>query len=270
MFESASLYISGSATVNSNLVVNGSATIEGNINSSANPIGSIYASNWFRSTGQSGWYNQTYGVGIYATDTTYVRVYSDTKSFQVGANHGASSARGTVLRNSGDTYSNRYFLYENYPNEAAYYGSDYMYDGNASMSGSRTLYISSTGTSPDHRIASLGSTRRIKDNIENFIIDDQKIDDYLSLSAVTFQYKSAIKTAEENEKDISTVPRELGFIAEDAQDKGLDYLYQVDSDGIADYFAYDKMSMYHHEIIKKQQEMIKDLQSRIIALEERI
>jgi hypothetical protein len=270
MFESASLYISGSATVNSNLVVNGSATIEGNINSSTNPIGTIYASNWFRSTGQSGWYNQTYGTGIYATDSTYVRVYSDSKSFQVGANHGASSARGTVLRNSGDTYSNRYFLYENYPNEAAYYGSDYMYDGNASMSGSRTLYISSTGTSPDHRIASVGSTRRIKDNIENFIIDEQKINDYLSLSAVTFQYKSAIKTAEENEIDISTVPRELGFIAEDAQDKGLDYLYQVDSDGIADYFAYDKMSMYHHEIIKKQQEMIKDLQSRIIALEERI
>jgi hypothetical protein len=270
MLQSTSLYISSSATVNSNLVVNGSATIEGNINSSTNPIGTIYASNWFRSTGASGWYNQTYGNGIYSTDTTYVRVYTDSKSFQVGANHGASTARGTVLRNSGDTLSNRFLLYENYPNEAAYHGSAYMYDGNASMSGSRTLYISSTGTSPDHRIASLGSTRRIKDNIENFIIDDQKIDDYLSLSAVTFQYKSAIKTAEENERDISTVPRELGFIAEDAQDKSLDYLYQVDSDGIADYFAYDKMSMYHHEIIKKQQEMIKDLQSRIIALEERI
>jgi hypothetical protein len=270
MLQSTSLNISGSATVNSNLVVNGSATIEGNINSSANPIGTIYASNWFRSTGASGWYNQTYGNGIYSTDTTYVRVYTDSKSFQVGAGHGASSARGTVLRNSGDTLSNRFLLYENYPNEAAYHGSAYMYDGNASMTGSRALSISSTGTNPNYRIAALGSTRRIKDNIENFIIDDQKIDDYLSLSAVTFQYKSAIKTAEENERDISTVPRELGFIAEDAQDKSLDYLYQVDSDGIADYFAYDKMSMYHHEIIKKQQEIIKDLQSRIIALEERI
>lgn len=35
-----------------------------------------YTSNWFRSNGQTGWYSQTYGGGIYMTDTTYVRVYN--------------------------------------------------------------------------------------------------------------------------------------------------------------------------------------------------
>lgn len=34
-----------------------------------------YTSDWFRSNGQTGWYNQTYGGGIYMTDSSYVRVY---------------------------------------------------------------------------------------------------------------------------------------------------------------------------------------------------
>lgn len=42
----------------------------------------IYTSNWFRSTGKTGWYNQTYGGGIYMEDTTWVRVFNN-KSFLV-------------------------------------------------------------------------------------------------------------------------------------------------------------------------------------------
>lgn len=34
-----------------------------------------YTSNWFRSNGQTGWYSQTYGGGIYMIDSSYVRVY---------------------------------------------------------------------------------------------------------------------------------------------------------------------------------------------------
>ena len=38
--------------------------------------GSVSASGWFRSKGQTGWYSQDYGGGIYMTDTTWVRVYN--------------------------------------------------------------------------------------------------------------------------------------------------------------------------------------------------
>lgn len=38
---------------------------------------SISCSGWFRSSGASGWYSQTYGGGIWMTDTTTVRVYAD-------------------------------------------------------------------------------------------------------------------------------------------------------------------------------------------------
>lgn len=37
---------------------------------------SIGCSNWFRSINDTGWYNASYGGGIYMTDTTYVRAYN--------------------------------------------------------------------------------------------------------------------------------------------------------------------------------------------------
>lgn len=45
-----------------------------------------YTSNWFRSTGSTGWYSQTYGGGIYMTDSTYVRVYNS-KRFYASAGY---------------------------------------------------------------------------------------------------------------------------------------------------------------------------------------
>lgn len=43
-----------------------------------------YTSNWFRSTGNTGWYSQTHGGGIYMTDTTYVRVYNGKRFYASG------------------------------------------------------------------------------------------------------------------------------------------------------------------------------------------
>lgn len=36
---------------------------------------SVYTSNWFRSTGSTGWYSESYGGGWYMTDSTYIRNY---------------------------------------------------------------------------------------------------------------------------------------------------------------------------------------------------
>jgi len=43
---------------------------------------SFQCSNWFRSSGSTGWYNGTYGGGIYQIDSTWVRVYAS-KAFYV-------------------------------------------------------------------------------------------------------------------------------------------------------------------------------------------
>lgn len=42
---------------------------------------SIFSGNWFHSTGNTGWYNDTYDGGIYMTDSTWVKVYNN-KHFQ--------------------------------------------------------------------------------------------------------------------------------------------------------------------------------------------
>lgn len=46
--------------------------------------GTLHLSNWYRSTGATGWYNETYGGGIYMTDTSYVRVYNGKGLFASG------------------------------------------------------------------------------------------------------------------------------------------------------------------------------------------
>ena len=51
-----------------------------NVNGSSNVTlllpNSIRCSDWFRSTGNTGWYNDTYGGGIYMTDSSYIRNFN--------------------------------------------------------------------------------------------------------------------------------------------------------------------------------------------------
>ena len=64
---------------------NGNTSFPGDINSVSAPATTIYMKDWYRSIGSTGWYNQSYGGGIYMSDTTWVRVYNN-KSFYTSAN----------------------------------------------------------------------------------------------------------------------------------------------------------------------------------------
>ena len=46
---------------------------------------SFEAGNWFRSTGQTGWYSSTYGGGIYMEDSTWVRTYNGKSFYSTGS-----------------------------------------------------------------------------------------------------------------------------------------------------------------------------------------
>lgn len=47
------------------------------INTNAEPtVSTIYSNSWFRSNGNTGWYNQTYGGGIWMYDNTWIRTYN--------------------------------------------------------------------------------------------------------------------------------------------------------------------------------------------------
>ena len=72
---------------------------------------------WFRSYGSTGWYNATYGTGLYSEDTTWVKTYdSDTGLLSLG---GMAAALSGISSTSGYQYVMRGTVYTNF----AYYTS---------------------------------------------------------------------------------------------------------------------------------------------------
>lgn len=59
-----------------------------------------YTSNWFRSTGSTGWRSQTYGGGWYMSDSTWIRTYGSKSVYQ---NTGQIRTDGYLVTNRGIT-----------------------------------------------------------------------------------------------------------------------------------------------------------------------
>ena len=72
----------GNLSVSGTSAFSGRATFSGGITSGYSntsyqvSVSSFICNSWVRTTGVTGWYNETYGGGIYMTDSTYVRVYN--------------------------------------------------------------------------------------------------------------------------------------------------------------------------------------------------
>lgn len=75
----------------------------------------MITSDWFRSTGVTGWYNETYGGGIYMADSSYVRVYNGKGLFAPGNLwiQGTSNAIGSLR------VSSSWIGFYNSPSDAA-------------------------------------------------------------------------------------------------------------------------------------------------------
>lgn len=71
---------------------------------------SICASDWFRSYGSSGWYNQDYNGGIYMTDSTWVRIYNN-KGFYSGSGEIRSDAKFNRMGYGGELWNKGYGAY---------------------------------------------------------------------------------------------------------------------------------------------------------------
>lgn len=109
--------------------------------------------------------------------------------------------------------------------------------------GVRTMLIDSSGN-----FGTAASTRRKKHDIESYKINSNAL---LQLDVKTFKYNLDID-------EDQTV--QYGFIAEDAQDLGLNELIQLDSQGIPDYFAYDKLPIFLLQLAQEQDKRIKALE----------
>jgi hypothetical protein len=64
---------------------------------------SFNATDWFRSTGNTGWYNSTYGGGIYMTDTTWVRTYNNKYFYCDTIIQAGSDMRSPIYYDANDT-----------------------------------------------------------------------------------------------------------------------------------------------------------------------
>ena len=113
--------------------------------SNGSTITDIYNNGWYRSNGQTGWYNQTYGGGIYMTDSTYVRTYAS-KSFHsdafIDANSGFTIAGTTVVDSSRNVQANA-VIAANYiqPGQIAASGSSCGAVGSIGRDASGNLYV---------------------------------------------------------------------------------------------------------------------------------
>ncbi|MFB2927557.1 tail fiber domain-containing protein [Aeromonas hydrophila] len=75
--------------------------------------GPLYLNNWFRSTGATGWYNETYGGGIYMEDTTWVRTYNG-KKFHVSNTEGDCVSLAGGIYAAGNANVNDVYIRSDY------------------------------------------------------------------------------------------------------------------------------------------------------------
>ena len=67
---------------------------------------SIQCGDWFRSTGNSGWYHQNYGGGIYMEDSTWIRVFGG-KRFYVPNADNSDFSTNTAISTDGGIYAKK-------------------------------------------------------------------------------------------------------------------------------------------------------------------
>ncbi len=65
--------------------------------------GSVSANNWFRSSGNTGWYNASYAGGIYMEDSTWVRVYGNKQFYSSNLIESGTDVRAPIFYDSNDT-----------------------------------------------------------------------------------------------------------------------------------------------------------------------
>lgn len=115
----------------------------------------------------------------------------------------------------------------------------------ARTASTRTMIIDSSGN-----FGTTASTRRKKHEIQSYKIDSNAL---LNLDVKTFKYKPEFDPNQQVQH---------GFIAEEAQELGLDELIQYDSTGVPDYFAYEKLPIFLLQLAQEQEARIQALEGK--------
>lgn len=179
----------------------------------ANPSGGTFPQMFIGSSNVSMFASNSVGVGI---STSLGVTVSGNFDVSASATFGSGTGNPFLYLSSSGTLRSLYTY------------------GVARTASTRTMIIDSSGN-----FGTTASTRRKKHEIESYKIDSNAL---LNLDIKTFKYKPEFDPNQQTQH---------GFIAEEAQELGLDELIQYDSTGIPDYFAYEKLPIFLLQLIKE-------------------
>ena len=183
-----------------------------------------------------------------------------------------NATTGDVNANSGTMNSQGFFV-----TSGSALGTALIVSGgqmNASVSPPTTAtaanatWVNTSGT--NWRLNRFTSSRRYKENITDLAVPAERI---LALRPRTFQRNDHRDYAAEGEPVLpvtEATPWDVGFIAEEADELGLDQWVQRDGDGQVEGFAYATFVAAQQLVIREQHDLITDLAARVADLERKL
>jgi hypothetical protein len=210
-----------------------------------------YASNWFRSTGNTGWYNDTYGQGLRQSkaNVSYGNVIVHGENYNGWSGYNTNLSTITCfMQNSSGTHG---FYQENNAGWTLFWNAGYACwgMGTDATDPSYSLHIPKYGGSNTGWI--IWSDRRIKENIKTI---DNALDKVLSLRGVYY-----------NKIDDPNKERCVGYIAQEVMEVVPELV--VYSEEIDMYnMNYAPMVAMLTEAMKEQQAQIETLKEQVQTL----
>lgn len=255
--------------------------------------GSVSCNGWFRSSGTTGWYNQTYGGGIWMNESTTVKVYAD-KNFSTGGtiSAGTISSSGAVyasnwLRTYGnagwysETHGGGMFMDES--TTVKVYQNKNLYTAGTITAGlfssAGTIYLGGVGPSSSDEVMVRISTGEVKKRtLSNWSLREMKeeisplseaLDKIATLKPCTFRFKQEV-LIEDEPYDLFDRREQLqyGFIMDEVQSSKVPDLVKYSSnDGITSFAKTWKQDGVISLAVAAIQELllrVEDLESRLV------
>ena len=254
---------------------------------------SVSCSGFFRSSGNSGWYNQTHGGGIWMDEGTTVKVYAD-KHFSTGG-----TISGGTISSSGAVYASNYFrsygatgwynetygggIYMDESTTVKVYANKNFYTAGTITAGlfwsSGTIYLDAVGPSSSDevmvristgevkkRTLSPWSLREMKEDINTL---ENAIDKIKSMQPRTFRFKqSALIQDEPYDAFNRREQLQYGFIVDEVADsEAPNLVYYATDDGVTKFeksWKPDGMIALAVAAIKELTDRVEELESRMV------
>ena len=198
--------------------------------------GSVSCSGWFRSTGVSGWYNQTYGGGIFMDESTTVKVYQNKNLYTAG-----TMTCGTSYCNS-------------------------LYITSVGPSSSDEVMVRISSGEIKRRTLSNWSLREMKEDINAL---DNAINKIKSMQPRTFRFKESVLIEDEPYDAFNRREQlQYGFIVDEvASSEAPNLVYYATDDGITKFeksWKLDGMIALTVAALKELTDRVEQLESRMV------